>query len=198
MSESNQAGGQTQNPAGDEQESSKNTVAYETHQKLLNEKKRAAEELRVARETLNRLEAEKREQEEKALREKEDFKKLFEARDNELKTEKEKRAQIENQINDSKKMRSFLQNVGSPVDERYWNLIDLDKIQLDPNTGKPDESMVKSYADEFKKTYWEVLNPATGRIPNDAPGRGKSGLTYEEWLKLPYNEKKKRQSEIVD
>jgi len=198
MSESNQAGGQTQNPAGDEQESSKNTVAYETHQKLLNEKKRAAEELRVARETLNRLEAEKREQEEKALREKEDFKKLFEARDNELKTEKEKRAQIENQINDSKKMRSFLQNVGSPVDERYWNLIDLDKIQLDPNTGKPDESMVKSYADEFKKTYWEVLNPATGRIPNDAPGRDKSGLTYEEWLKLPYNEKKKRQSEIVD
>lgn len=196
MSESIQASGQPQDPADQELDPKKNTVAYETHQKLLGEKKKRDEELRQAREALSKFESEKKALEEQSLKEKEDYKRLFEARDNEAKQEREKRLAIESQINDSKKMRSFLQAAG-PVEEEFWDLIDLDKIALDPTTGKPDDNIVKGYADEFKKKYWKIFDTSTGRMPNDGPARGQSGLSYEQWLKLPLGEQKKRIKDVI-
>lgn len=199
MSDQNQSSGQSQTPVGNEESTQikKDAVAYETHMKLLGEKKRQQEELLKTKELLSKFESEKKEIEEKSLREKEDFKKLFEARDAELKTEKEKRLEIEKAINDSRKMNSFLKNVGAPIEEKYWNLIDLDKIAIDPNTGKPDESIVKSYAEEFKKNFWEVVKTKTGTMPNESTSREASGLTYEQWLKLSHAEQKKRLKDVI-
>jgi len=183
---------------GDEEILEKNTVKFETHKKLLDEKKKRDEDLRIANEKLARFEQEKKQLEERQLQEKEDFKKLYESRDNELKSEREKRIAVETQINDSKKLNAILKNLETPLEQKYWGLIDLDKIPLDPTTGKPDEMVTKQYAEEFKATYWEALNPATGRIPNGAGNGGKVGLSYEQWQKLPYAEKKKRQNEVIN
>lgn len=201
MSDQNKASGQTPNPADDEQENQekKNVVSYETHRQLLGEKKKRDEELRQAREALARYEAEKRELEEKALREKEDYKKLFESREKELQDEKMKRAEIEAQIIEAQKRKALNLAIGTAIPEKFWGLVDLDKIAIDPTTGRPDELTTKAYADEFTKVYGEVIAPSRlPRMPNDGPNREKTGLSYEQWKKLPYAEKKKRQIELND
>lgn len=174
----------------------RNSVSYESHQKLLNEKKKRDEDLRLAREELKKFQDERKIMEETALREKEDYKKLFESREAELKAEREARQGIENQILDSKKMRSFLQNVGTPIPEKFWGLIDLDRIAVDPATGTIDDVIVKNYADEFKKNYFEITMNRGPKIPDNGPINDKNSLTYEQWLKLPPSEQRKRIKDV--
>ncbi len=199
MSDQNQAGGQTQNPAGDEQNPEneiKGTVAFETHQKLLNEKKKQGEELKKLRDEAAKYAAERKLLEEAALREKEDYKKLFESRDKELETERNARLAIEKQVTDSRKLNTFLKNVG-PLEQEYWSLIDLDRINVDPESGKVDEISTKAYADDFKKTFWKVIGTQKNQMPNEGPTDKKTGLTYEQWTKLPYAEQRKRINDII-
>lgn len=201
MSVQTQAGGQTQDPAGQEQDpqDKKDSVSYETHRQLLNEKKKRDEELRKAREDLAKYDQEKRELEEKALKEKEDYKKLFESREKELAEERARREAIESKIIEAQKYKALNKALGASVPEKFWNLVELDKIAIDPATGMPDEMTTKAYADEFQKNYGEIfVNRNLPRLPNDGPTRGKTGLTYEQWVKLPYAEKKKRQNELID
>lgn len=197
MSDQEQASGQTQSPADSEKnQDSENPVPYSTYKKAVTEKRNRDAELKEAREQLAKFEQEKKELEEKSLREKEDYKKLFEARETELKSEREKRLEIEAHITNSKKLRGFLSTLGSPLEEQYMDLIDLNKIALDQE-GKPDEVVVKQYADEFKKKYWRVFDTTTQKIPNDSGnGSQRIGLTYEQWLKLPRAEQTKRMNEV--
>lgn len=196
MSEQNQPSGQNQDPEG--QDPKTDTVKYETYQKVLNEKKKRDEELRLAREALSKHENERKELEEKALREKEDFKKLFESRDLELKAEKEKREEMELRINNGRKYSAFCETIGMRIEEKFSPLLELEKITIDPTTGKPDEATVKAYADEFKKNYPVLFQKPGGRVPNSAGFGDKTGLTYEQWLTLPYAEQRKRQKELID
>jgi len=188
---------ETQNPVDIEEKSEKkDVVAYETHQRLLGEKKKRDEELRKANELLAKYELEKKQLEENSLREKEDYKKLFEAREIELNKTKEDLNSIQTQILESRKLKSFFNNVGTIGDE-FLPLVELDKIAVDPNTGMPDETTAKQYADEFRKKYWKILDNGTSKIPENRPSPFKAGLTYEQWQKLPYSEQKKRLNEII-
>lgn len=199
MSDQTSASGHTQDPADQENESKKNSVAYETHQKLLGEKKKRDEELRQAREELAKYEQEKKELEDKSLREKEDYKKLFESREKELSEERARREAIESKIIEAQKYKALNKALGTQVPEKFWNLVDLEKIAVDPATGMPDETTAKLYAEEFQKNYGEIFaNKNLPKLPNEGPTKHKVGLTYEQWSKLPYAEKKKRQNEIID
>lgn len=199
MSDQEQAGGQAPNPADLGDDSKKNSVAYETHQKLLGEKKKRDEELRQAREALSKYEQERKDLEDKSLREKEDFKKLFESRDKELLEERARREAIESKITEAQKYKALNKALGTQVPEKFWNLVDLDKIALDPNTGMPDEATTRVYAEQFQKDYSELFtNRQAPRLPNDGPSKGKTGISYEQWKALPYAEQKKRQSEVID
>jgi hypothetical protein len=198
MSDQSQTSGQPLNPVDSEQK--QDVVKYDTYQKVLNEKKKRDEELRKANEQISAFEQERKNIQEQSLREKEDFKKLFESRDGELKQTQTQLSQLQESINNSKKMSSFLGLLGESLEQPYWNLVDLDKIAIDPTTGKPDEQVSKQYAEEFRKTHWKLFDVAGGaRMPNHVAGPVKSqGLTKEQWLKLPYNEQKKRMNDIID
>lgn len=175
-------------------------VSYETHRKLLAEKKKAAEELAATRAALDKLEAEKREREEADLKAKEDFKSLLAIREKELNEIKAESEKTKRQVLEARKLDSFLRSVNGVIDRRYWGLIDTDQIIVDPTTGEIDPLTVTKAAEAFRQTYPEIV-AAPGRsigMPTAAPTGGRVGLTYKDWLALPANEMAKRRKEVID
>ena len=176
----------------------KDHVAYSTYSKLLGEKKRRDQEVADLRAKVENFETREKQQEEVVLKEKEQFKELFQLKEKELKQREDELQRLRGNIADSKKMRSFLNAVGN-LEEEYWNLVDLDKIPLTPE-GTPDDTALKAYAENFKERYWKVFtDPNQPKVPYNAPQGGKSTLTYEEWKRLPTaKEKAARLSEVID
>lgn len=196
MSEDQLSSGQPQEPVAQEPQEEKD-VPYSTYKKAVSEKRNRDAELKQVREELARYQQEKKALEDQALKEKDDYKKLFEARELELKAEREKKSELESYINSTKKLNSFMKYLGAPIKEQYLGLVDLDRIALD-ESGRPDELTTKQLVDDFKKTYPELFLSSAGRIPNDsANGSHKAGLSYEQWLKLPPSEQKKRMKEVT-
>ena len=175
------------------------SVSYETHRRLLSEKKRAAEELKAANEKIAAHEKAARESLERELKEKEDFRALAELRQKELDEIKAKTVAMENNIAEARKVDSFLKTLNVPIEKQYWTLIDTSSIVVDPTTGRPDQMSVAAAVQKFRETYPRVVavGGSTG-MPSSAPAGGKGGLTKEEWMKLPSKEMIARRSEVTD
>jgi hypothetical protein len=178
----------------------KDIVSYETHRKLLNEKKKAQEEIQALKATLDEKNKRERESLEKEMRDKEEWKKLVEIRENELKETKTKLENFETGLRDSKKASAFLGELakrGVSVRQSYYDLINVENILVDPSTSEIDPASVKKYADAWITEHYELAkatNPGV-KLPMNAP-QGGSQLTYEEWLKLPVSDMKSRYHEI--
>jgi len=173
-------------------------VKYETHEKLLREKKKRDEENSELKKRLEAFEKENKDKEEKELLEKENFKKLLEIREKEKKDLEEKYSGLQTSLQNGSKLRSFFDNVPGKIDEQYWDLIDVSKIAINPETGAPDEASAKAYAEEFQKKYALVIRTgSSAKMPNDAPN-SVTKLTYEEWLKLPPKEMAAKMKDIIE
>ena len=169
--------------------------SYESHQRLLSEKKAVQEkarkledELTSFRERASAADREKEELERKRLEDKEQFKDLYTKTREELQAKESHIATLLKAQVDARKMSSFLDAVKADVPRQYWGLVDIDKIQLDGD--KVDEFSVQKYVEEFRTTYTDILKPKeTRRMPNDSPPLdGSTSLSYEQWLKLPAKE----------
>jgi alanyl-tRNA synthetase len=180
-----------QNPEGDKTPKA-DTVAYETHKKLLDEKKKIQERL-------DSLEKKAKESQEAELKEKERFKELYESVTKELESERSRASELTNTINNSKKLSAFLGQIEGEIPKQYWNLIDTDAIDM--AEGKIDEASVRKVAAQFKKEFPEVIKKKAGpngTMPNEAAGGGTNSLDIEAWKNLPYDEKKKRMKDVKD
>lgn len=160
-------------------------VAFESFQKVLDEKKREAEKVANLKKTVDALLAEKKEREEEELRKRGDTEKLLKLREEELQKEREEKQRLVSNIQGGLKLDAVLNTISGKVDKKYWNLINLDEIVIDPNTGTPDGSSVQSVARQFESMFPEVISRASGmKLPNDAPKNGSGKLSIEEWSKL--------------
>jgi len=188
-----------QTNVGDKSENQQqDVVSYDSHRRLLSEKKKLQSQHEETLKRLQELENQQKEAEERKLAEKEDFKKLLELREKELKEERERFSKLDMRVKEGKKMSSFLHSLGTELDQKYWSLVDLDQIAVNPETGDPDPSSIQEVVEKFKSNFSEVIvNRDAARLPNDSARKGGSGITYDEWLKLPLKEKKERYQEML-
>lgn len=169
-------------PSGD-------TVSYDTHRKLLSEKKKLQERL-------DEIEKEKKQRELEDLEKQENYKKIAELKAKEAEDSKTELMQIKSDLQNSKKLSAVLDVLG-PIDKKYWDLIDISQVVVNPETGQIDEMSVTKYAEGWKKQYFEIIQPGNkSNMPSDHPSPG-SGLTYDEWLTLPAKEKEERMHEVI-
>lgn len=174
-------------------------VSYETHRKLLGEKKKRDEENALLKKQLEESQAKEKARMESELKEKEDYKKLLELREAEKKELETKYTQLDSSLKDSAKLSAFLDKLGGSVEKQYWGLVNLDEILIDPNTGSIDEASVKQAASKFEQTYPLVIKKAgsSAKLPNDAAKGGNGKLTYSEWKALKTSkEMKERQGDV--
>lgn len=194
MSDDKGAGGDDQSAGGTDDKSSndkggsKDAVAYETHVKLLDEKKKLQQRL-------SEFEKKAKDEKDAELKQKEQYKDLYEAAEKEKQDLAAKLNEKNREAVDLKKMGAFLRNVEAQIPKQYWGLVDLDKIVVD-DSGSIDENSVKRAVKDFEKTYPEVLKKPGNKMPNDAAAGGAGSLSAEEWAKLPYDEKRKRIKDV--
>ncbi len=167
-------------------------VSYETHRKLLAEKKKLQDER-------DALLAKTKERETDELKAKEDYKRLYEAEKAEKDEWKGKYSGLDSQLSESIKLRAVLDKIGGDVESQYWALMDLEAVAMDPETRQPNEASVLKAAQEFEKKHPRlVVARNQDKLPDGAPKGGSGKLSYNQWLALPYDEKLKRQKDVVD
>jgi hypothetical protein len=175
-----------------EKDGSGDTVAYESYQKLLSEKKKLQ-----ARLDKQEREAEGKQREELEAQQK--YKELWESEKTEVESLRGKVRSYEERWDDALKLDAFNRALGDTrrIDAKYSGFIDTSNILIDPETGKIDSLTAKREVDRVFKEYPEIVkSTVTNHLPNENPNPGKA-LTREEWLKLPAKEMAARMREVI-
>lgn len=171
--------------------STTDSVSYETHRKLLAEKKKRDEEVRLKDEQLVALQRKEKEREENDLKEKENFKKLVEIRDKELADERAKYNGLNTTIQESVKFNSFLEALPGQIDRKFWKMVDTSGIVIDPSTGEPDPTSVKAAADKFQAEFSELIQVGgKAKLPNNEAGQYQGAMNDDVWNKMSAKDKK--------
>jgi hypothetical protein len=174
------------------QNDGKSTIAYDTHRKLLDEKKKVQAQL----DTLLR---EKTERDEADARKRGDFEALLKAREDELSKERAARQELSDRITQGRKLNAVIDALGGNVDQKWLRLIDTDDVVVNPETGEVDPMTVARAAESLKKQWPEMLRK-TATLPNAAPaGNGGGMISRADWLKLSSKEMMKyKPDQITD
>lgn len=167
------------------------TVTLETHRRLLDEKKKTQAKL-------EELLAKDKEREEADAKKRGDYEALLKSRDEELKSERDKRLGLEATLTTGQKLNAVIDALGGQVDPRWYKMIDVSGVVVNPDTGEVDTLTVAKVAESLKREWPEMVR-GQGRLPAEAPqGSGAGTIAYEEWKKLPLADMKKwKQNQIV-
>jgi len=200
---SNSSSGANTNASGEGDKNQQNNdnggkgqVSYETYLKTLDEAKKAKEKLRALEEEKNRV------AEEKMISEG-NWKGLIEARENRIKeleeenrVTKSKYGELNERIAGSQKLSKVLSKLGGDLDDKYFGLIDISEVKVNPETGEVDDMSAAKVAENFRTMYPETIKK---KFNPNSMGENRSGtgndqpttIAYKDWSKLPYNEQRK-------
>lgn len=182
------------------------TVDYKTHKRLLSQHKESqkkAKELEDQLKELSEFKEKHAKAEEAKLREEGNWTKLLEQREEKISSLSEQLQKI-NEENDSYKknlddmikLNAFQSALGGRLKkDEYFSFVDTDKIVINPETREIDRDSLSKYANEFTNSFKELIEFSSAKLPDGAP-KGSSSLTLDEWRKLPYKEKIKRQVDV--
>lgn len=185
--------GNPQEPVANADEQS---VSYETHRRLLSEKKRRDEENAALKARLDEIEKRDKEKMEAELKQKEDWKKMLELREKELSDKDAKLKQYEQQRVEETKLRKFLASIDGKIDSRYWQLIPIEEIAVRDN-GEIDELSVTKAVETFVKKFPETVQRRNAPSTSNTAPNGQGSISYDEWRKLPVKEMRAKLKQVI-
>lgn len=185
---------------GDDGGEGKGTVSYDSHRKLLGEKKTEQERRIKAEQELEALRKKEADREKAELEKQGNFKSLLEIKQKELDESNAKLERITGEITDVRKKKAILKHIAGVVPEGAHKLLPLDMIDLDAE-GKPTEQSAKAAAQVFTKEHSYAIQKDVdggGGLPNDEAKGGGAGkkITYAQWQKLSAAEMKKQYNNV--
>lgn len=203
--EANDDAGSVQPDAGSiDVDKSKDTVNFETYQKSVTQEKNLRERLKLGTEEVETLkkrlesfESKEQEAEETRMKDKEQWKDLYQKKEEELNTAKAGEKEWKDSFWNSVKLSAVQNALPSKVkNDKYLNFIDVDKIIVDEETGSLNVDSIKAVAEDFLKEHGSLLKGAKGvSLPGDAAMPNES-LSMDTWKKLPLKERKQRMGEV--
>lgn len=173
-------------------ESSKDSVQYETYRKVLSEKKRRDEELAEARRELEEVRARDKANKEKELIEQNKWQEYAKAKEEEAKAALARVQSYEEREIASRKLDKVLSGVGDPIDSKFWGLINIDSVAYNPESGEFDETSLNAEIQRIKTQMPEIIT----RRPNasfdaSAPAKnGNSQIDLQKFASMSKSEKK--------
>jgi hypothetical protein len=177
----------------DDQPPQRDSVTYETHRKLLDEKKKLQARL-------SEIETDKRQKEEEEMTRKGETQKLLELAKKEADELRSKLNAKEQREVQAKKLSAVIRGMGSNVDEKWFGVIGqhLDEVVYNPDLGEVEQMSVTAIVEDLKKTWPEMLKKSPVGMPADAPkGSGLGVIERSEWLKLSAKDMQKYKPEQV-
>ena len=155
MSELNGAGGSNLEAGG--QENNENLVPYETHRKLLEQRKADQKKMQEQNAKLAELEANQKAFEEQKLQEQNQWKELADKYKAELDQTKQSTESLVKSIVNAEKVEAFEQAIGAKLaNPKFKAHINLDAIGSDEN-GNIDQESLQAEIDRFQKEYGTTL-----------------------------------------
>lgn len=184
------SGGPTKDPV--DKGSAGDKVDYASYQKLLSEKKKLQKEF-------EKIQAESEKQKTQELENQQRYKELYETVQSEKKQTEDRVIELETRWQDAIKINAFNEQLGETkkIDSKYLGFVDTSKIMIDTETNKVDLLSVQKEVERVITTYPEIVrSTVTTGMPNSAPNSRGGTLSYDEWLKLPPEEMKRRRKEL--
>ncbi len=169
----------------DDSGNDKQSVSYDTHRKLLGQRKNDQSTIKELSDALDVFRnAESAANEQKAI-EKGNFEKVLADRDVKLKNTEEQYNNLKGEIDRARKLNAFDQALGAKIKhEDFYNFVDTDSISLDEN-GVPMKETVEQVVNSFKERYGDTLLVKTevAKLPGDAPGNTtfQTGTKKNDW-----------------
>jgi len=163
--------------SGDIAEPKQNTVAYETHRKLLGEKKKLQARL-------DEVEAQTKADREKVLAEQGEYKDLYNQSKEQVEALTGQLNEATERQNNFIKLRAVLSAIDGKVDQEYYGHLGIENVLLDPDTGEVDKMSVSKVVEAFKAKHSVLIQgnrPAN--LPKDAPQYANGARKFED-LKL--------------
>lgn len=160
------------------------TVPYTKYRELLDEKKKATAKLKE-------IEDKRKLDEENKLKETGQYKEVLAQREAELEAERSKVKLFQNERQNAMKLSAFMKTVGADVDEKWFSMVELDKINFKPDSNEIDQMSVSLAVDSFKKEWPEALRSKSGNLPPPNAPNGTGYITESDWKKLSGKEKAK-------
>lgn len=192
--ENDQVSNQDTNTSSDSGE--KDKVDYKSFEKLLGQRKadkaRMEEMSRQVEEYRNALELYKqkeKEAEEVKNKESGNYKALVETREKEINDLQKKLEEYQARVNDSEenfnkvlKLSAFNESIGGKIKhKRFYDLVELDKIAIDPETKKVDEKSLKDYVKNFTSEFKDIIEFKDARLPERQAGES-SSYSYDDYV----------------
>lgn len=205
MTTDNRSSGANGGASGDDEntnDNKKDTVSYDTHRRLLDEKKKMQAKAEELESKLRAFEEEKSKKEREELEKQGNYQKLLEQ-------ERAEKARIENEhkqlvdtIHTARKRSAVLRNIAGKVpDPVVEALLKVDGVALKED-GTVDEDTAKLVAQEFEQNFHYVIqrDKTNGGLPNGAAPGGAPGkkMTYKEWCALPNSKEMQKHYNDVD
>ena len=201
------SGGNTDQASGNDQDKNKqqNTVAYESFAKALDEKKRAQAKSDELQRQLDEIQNRAKIEEETKLKEKGEFQKLLELREQkvvkleeQLKMAEDRASGAERAVTDTWKLSHFYEKLpGKLKNKEYLTFVPLEDIVLNPETKDVDTESLDKVVNTFMEKHGHLVEKQSkGRLPGDAANGTVSTLSYEQWKKLPLKEKKEKYHQV--
>ncbi len=184
------------NPGGDDSANpptpSKDSVSYETHRKLLDEKKKLQAKL-------EQIEVDRKIAEEAELTRKGEVQKLLDmerARAQGLELKVKDQEEREQQ---ARKLSAIVKGLNAPIDQKWYSVLGghLEDVILNEN-GEIEPMSVTAVVENVKKAWPEMLRKPAAGMPNGAPqGNGATTIARADWLNLPSKEMTKWKPEQI-
>ena len=154
-----------------ESENKPETIAYETHRKLLSQRKSDQEKMRGMEQQLNDLLNANKEAEEAKLREQGKWEDLAGQRENKIKELEQENLGFKDSFDKAVKLTSFRDQLGGTVDNSsYYDFVNVKDIVIDPETGVVDTASVEQVVNQFKKDHSKLYTPKVSKsLPANAP-----------------------------
>lgn len=152
-------------------ENKPDTIAYETHKKLLSQRKSDQEKMRGLEQQLNDFVSAQRTSEENKLKEQGQYKELVDQREKEIESLRQENVNYKSSFDKAIKLSAFRDQLGGTVDNSsYYDFVNVDEIVLDAESGVIDMASVEQVVNQFKQTHSKLYTPrASKALPNDAP-----------------------------
>lgn len=164
--DSNKVGDQVDGNVDDSQPKGKETVAYDTYQRVLRQKKANDAELEKFR-------AEEKSRKEKELQDQNKYQEIIKMKDEEISSLKGENNQFHQAVEDYAKQQEVMSHFeGFVVPDKLKSMMDLSQVGYDRSTKLVNQDEAKLAAETFKKEFGEFLKPIGSTkpdLPNQAP-----------------------------
>lgn len=204
---SNGSGGANTNTGGEGENQQDNkqkpdTVSRDAYEKLLDEKKKLAEQRKAQDEELKKYRDADEEKKRKDLESKGEYEKAIALEREARKKSDDELESYRKKDKNRTKLAAVLDSVGGTIDSKFYGLIDYEDVVLDPESGDVNEMSVTKVVENLKKKYPEIIKTDKGaKMPDGSPrgaGGGPNRISIADFEKLSVKDQQKYKFDQID